>query len=80
MNLPESPRWLMFKGKEDEARSVLAALSGLGEEDVRSRFTLRIPDLRLTGTLGIYCGRVSGNQGYRARNPERKLWRSIYHG
>lgn len=32
LSLPESPRWLVFKGKEDEAMHVLAALSG-EEED-----------------------------------------------
>jgi len=28
LSLPESPRWLIFKGKENEAMHVLAALSG----------------------------------------------------
>ena len=34
MGLPESPRWLILRGKEDEAMYVLAALSGRPEEDV----------------------------------------------
>ena len=33
MELPESPRWLILKGKEDEALSVLGALSGLAPDD-----------------------------------------------
>ncbi|KAL9085791.1 MAG: hypothetical protein Q9165_007423 [Trypethelium subeluteriae] len=31
--LPESPRWLILKGRENEAMDVLAALSNLGPED-----------------------------------------------
>lgn len=31
--LPESPRWLILKGKEDEALSVLAALGNLPTDD-----------------------------------------------
>lgn len=33
MELPESPRWLILKGKEDEAMTVLAALSGTSADD-----------------------------------------------
>lgn len=33
MMLPESPRWLILKGKEDEALDVLSALSDLPQED-----------------------------------------------
>ncbi|KAI0196621.1 general substrate transporter [Xylaria flabelliformis] len=32
-NLPESPRWLILKGREDEAREVLAALADTTVED-----------------------------------------------
>ena len=33
MALPESPRWLILKGREDESRTVLAALSDVPEDD-----------------------------------------------
>lgn len=33
MQLPESPRWLVFKGKEDQALRVLGALSDKDPED-----------------------------------------------
>ena len=33
MELPESPRWLILKGKEDESMNVLGALSGLPPDD-----------------------------------------------
>ena len=32
MSLPESPRWLILRGKEDEAVQVLAALSDVSED------------------------------------------------
>lgn len=36
LELPESPRWLILKGHEDEALSVLSALNDLPSEDVSS--------------------------------------------
>lgn len=38
LELPESPRWLILKGQEDEAMSVLSALSDLPREDVSPQF------------------------------------------
>ena len=42
MELPESPRWLMLKGRDTEARTVLAALSDLPEDDltIKDEFTM----------------------------------------
>lgn len=41
MDLPESPRWLILKGREDEAMDVFAALSDLSVDDpfVHAEFT-----------------------------------------
>ena len=41
LELPESPRWLILKGQEDEAMSVLSALSDLPPDDVSARFMAR---------------------------------------
>ncbi|KAL9623941.1 MAG: hypothetical protein Q9160_001933 [Pyrenula sp. 1 TL-2023] len=41
LELPESPRWLILKGQEDEAMEVLGALSGLPSDDpfIHSEFS-----------------------------------------
>ena len=55
LSLPESPRWLILKGKEDEAIDVLAALSGAGEDTqyVNSEFHA-IKDTVLEASKGSF--------------------------
>jgi hypothetical protein len=55
LELPESPRWLILKGKEDEALHVLSALSDLPSDDqyVHSEF-LAIKDTVAEMEKGTY--------------------------
>lgn len=40
LELPESPRWLILKGKEEEAMNVLGALSSQSRDDVSNTTSL----------------------------------------
>lgn len=55
MSLPESPRWLILKGKEDEAMHVLGALAGADPDSqfVKSEFTA-IKDTVLEASKGSF--------------------------
>ncbi|CAK3951023.1 Sugar transporter STL1 [Lecanosticta acicola] len=56
LRLPESPRWLILKGRENEAITVLAALSDLPEEDavIQSEFAA-IKDSVIEASQGTFA-------------------------
>ena len=56
LELPESPRWLILKGQEDEAMSVLSALSDLPPDHVgprRNLFTRLLTIISPTSTVNF---------------------------
>ena len=72
LELPESPRWLILKGKEDEALSVLSALSDLPTDDpyITGEFEA-IKDTVLEMQAG------GGFRDLFSRNDDRHLHRTI---
>jgi hypothetical protein len=46
--MPESPRWLVEQGREEDAVTVLQKIRGLGEEEVRSE----IQSMRSNSSIG----------------------------
>ncbi|KAJ9643437.1 hypothetical protein H2199_004116 [Coniosporium tulheliwenetii] len=71
LELPESPRWLILKGKEDEALTVLGALSAKSTDDpyVHSEF-VAIKDT-------VFEMAAGGFRDLFARNKDRHLHRTI---
>ncbi|KAK5166095.1 uncharacterized protein LTR77_008356 [Saxophila tyrrhenica] len=65
MGLPESPRWLVLKGHDDEALTVLAALSDLPEDDakVQSEFKA-VKDVAFEMSKGGFsdCFKLNSNR------------------
>jgi MFS family permease len=65
--LPESPRWLILKGRDEEALEVLAALSNLPVEDrkVQAEF-LAVKDVTLEMSKGGFrdCFKMNKNRNF----------------
>ncbi|KAF2128881.1 MFS sugar transporter-like protein [Dothidotthia symphoricarpi CBS 119687] len=65
--LPESPRWLILKGREDEALDVLAALSNLPPEDkkIQQEF-LAVKDVVFEMSKGGFreCFKMNRNRNF----------------
>jgi MFS family permease len=65
--LPESPRWLVLKGRDDEALDVLAALSNLPREDkaIQAEF-LAVKDVVFEMSQGGFreCFKFNRNRNF----------------
>ena len=79
LELPESPRWLILKGKEDEALSVLSALNDLPGDDVGA-LTVLISERLADRFLALCVWRIYCYQRHSSRNVERQFPRSFHNG
>jgi MFS family permease len=65
--LPESPRWLVLKGRDDDALDVLAALSNLPREDKKIQSEFRaVKDVVFEMSKGGFreCFRFNRNRNF----------------
>jgi len=78
LELPESPRWLILKGQEDEAMSVLNALSDLPTDDVSPRNDQETVDVDIYPAVRLW--RIYRHQRHSARDATGQLSRSLHDG